>query len=292
MVAGVLSVVAAAFYTLGLALQQQGNLVAGPVVGSGRIATARRVVLQPIWLAGFVVTGVGFVLHGTALSLGSLTTVQVLQTSQIVSMVPLSARVARVPVQARDWAGAAMVGTGLVLLLVALRPSEDTGEGSAGGWAVTAAAAVVFVAAVGALARARVGLRAPLFGLAAGCVFGIEGATLKLASDDLAEHFTAVRILAPAMLATLVLAVVGVVLQNLALRAGRLAVAMSTMTIAMPVTSTVIGVGVFGEHLELTPLTVVVGVAAAVLAACGVVLLSQATALAPGRPVVAAAPAA
>lgn len=276
MIAGLLSVVAAAFYTLGLGLQQQAATGA-PTGAGGWFTTARRIVLRPLWVGGFALTAVGFGLHGTALSLGSLTTVQILQTSQIVFAVPLGARLAGVPVQRRDWAGAAMVAAGLVLLLVALRPSEDTGDGSRDGWAATVVIGTLIVAAIVALAHVRPGSRAPLLGAAAGFLFGVEGATLKIASDDLAAGLSVATLLAPAVGATFLLALGGVTLQNLALRAGRLSVALSTMTIAMPLTSTVIGVVVFGEDLELSVVTVALSAVAVGLAATGVVLLAQAS---------------
>jgi hypothetical protein len=83
-----------------------------------------------------------------------------------------------------------------------------------------------------------------------------------------------------AVWATLGLALVGVVIQNMALRAGRLPVALSTMTIATPVTSAVIGVALFGENLDVTAATVLIAVIAALLAAIGVVMLSQSVAAA------------
>lgn len=276
MLAALLSVVAALFYTCGLGLQQQA--AAAEPGGQGRLRTVRRIVGRPRWIAGISLTGVGFGLHGVALSLGALTVVQVLQTSQIVFVVPLSARIAGVSVRRRDWAGAAMVAAGLVLLLVAVRPSEDAGDGNVDSWAVTAVGGAAVIALVVLAARAVPDARATLLGLSAGAVAGIEAATLKIVSDDLADGLTLARLVGPAVWATIALGVTGVVLQNMALRAGRLSVALATMTIAAPVTSTVIGVTVFGENLELSVLTVVVAVGAAALAVAGVVALSQAEA--------------
>jgi hypothetical protein len=81
-------------------------------------------VLNRWWLAGFGLGVAGFVVHGVALALGSLTAVQVLQVSQIAFMVPLGAWVAGIPVHPRDAVGAALVGVGPVGFLLALRPSE------------------------------------------------------------------------------------------------------------------------------------------------------------------------
>lgn len=273
MLAAVLSVVAAVFYTGGLSLQQQA--AAAEPGGRGGLRTARQIIARPRWIAGIALTGVGFGLHGVALSVGALTVVQILQTSQIVFAVPLSARNAGVPVSRGDWIGAVMVAAGLVLLLVAVRPSEDAGAGTVDRWALTAAVGAALVTLVVVLARAVPRARATLLGLAAGAVAGIEAATLKIVSDDLAEGVTVARLVGPAVWATVAFGVTGVVLQNMALRAGRLSVALSTMTIASPVTSTVIGIGVFGERLELSVGTVMIAAAAIALAAAGVVALAR-----------------
>lgn len=279
MLAGGLSVVAAFVYTFGLALQQKANLVSPPGAG-GFLATVRHVVFHPLFLLGFGLGVVGFLLHGVALALGSLTVVQVLQVSQIAFMVPLGAWVARVRAGARDALGAALVAVGLVGLLVALRPSEDASQGTVAGWITTALVGGAVLAGLFALAAVRRSARSALFGSAAGVLFGIEAATLKVASDDLADGVSVGTLLAPAVWATLVLAVAAVFVSNLALRAGSLSVAQSSLTIVTPIASTVIGVGVFGEDLELSAATVAIAVVATVAAVVGVVLLSRSSALA------------
>jgi drug/metabolite transporter (DMT)-like permease len=277
--AAVLSVVAAALYTFGLALQQLGGRRSDDEP-AGRLLTAVRIATRPKWLSGFALTIVGFVLHGAALSFGSLTLVQLLQTTQILFVVPIGARITGTGIVRRDWYGAALVVIGIAALLLAVRPSEDADAGTPDGWAITILAGVLVVAITFTIAHARVALRAPLLGLAAGFVFGIEGATLKIASDDLADGLSFAHLVGPAVWATLGLALVGVVIQNMALRAGRLSVALSTMTISTPVTSAVIGVALFGENLDVTTLTVAISVVAAVLAGVGVVVLSQSVAAA------------
>jgi drug/metabolite transporter (DMT)-like permease len=272
----VLAVVSAFAYTLGLALQQKANLAT--VEASSRRSTAWRVVSSRWWVLGFALGVAGFVLHGVALAVGSLTLVQVLQVSQIVFMVPMSAWVAHVALRRRDWLGGALVGLGLLGLLLALSPGQDTRQGSVGSWtamSLGSAVAVVVLLAWGHGSR----WTAPLYGAAAGLVFGVEAATLKVASDDLQADFSLLTALRPATWITLALAVLGVVIQNLALRAGSLSSAQASMTIATPILSAVIGWAVFGEHLDVGPATVAIGLACAVIAVAGVVLLSRSDAL-------------
>jgi drug/metabolite transporter (DMT)-like permease len=272
----VLAVVSAFAYTLGLALQQKANMA---TVGVGsRRSIVWRVVSSRWWVFGFLLGGAGFVLHGVALAVGSLTLVQILQVSQIVFMVPMSAWVAHVALRRRDWLGGALVGLGLLGLLLALSPGQDTRQGSVGSWtamSIGSAVAVVVLLACGRGSR----WTAPLYGAAAGIVFGVEAATLKVASDDLQADFSLLTAIRPATWITLALGVLGVVIQNLALRAGSLSSAQASMTIATPILSAVIGWAVFGEHLDVGPATVAIGLACAVIAVSGVVLLSRSDAL-------------
>jgi drug/metabolite transporter (DMT)-like permease len=108
-----LAVVSAFAYTLGLALQQKAN-VATVGAGGSRATTVWRVVSSRWWIAGFVLGVAGFFLHGVALAVGSLTLVQILQVSQIVFMVPMSAWVAHAALRRRDWTGGALVGIEIV----------------------------------------------------------------------------------------------------------------------------------------------------------------------------------
>jgi drug/metabolite transporter (DMT)-like permease len=276
-VAATLSVLSAFTYTFGLALQQKANL-ATPASPSSGARTAVRVVLHPWWLAGFGLGLVGFAMHGVALAAGSLTLVQVLQVSQIVFMVPLSAWVAHLALRRQDWLGGALVAVGLVGLLAAARPGDDTKAGTTASWTVAAIGAAVVVIALCLLAR-RSPWRAPILGAAAGVVFGVEAATLKVASDNLADGFSWGALLGVATWATIATAIVGVFIQNLALRAGSLASAQASLTISSPVVSGLLGAWIFAEDLDVNPATVVVAVACIGVAVVGVVLLSRSNAL-------------
>jgi len=274
-----LAVLSAFTYTFGLALQQKANLVTPAVAGPASIArTAVRVVAHPWWLGGFALGVVGFLMHGVALAAGSLTLVQVLQVTQIVFMVPLSAWVAGLALRRHDLLGGALVAVGLVGLLVAVRPGDDTRAGSAGSWTTVAVVATVVVAGLVLIAH-RSPTRAPILGAAAGVVFGFEAATLKVASDQLADGFSLGALLGLATWATLGGAVLGVLIQNMALRAGSLASAQASLTIASPLVSGLIGAWIFGERLDVNPVTIVIAIGCVALAVVGVVLLSRSDAL-------------
>lgn len=275
-VSATLAVASAFTYTLGLALQQKANLATPSTTSTGR--TVLRVVRHPLWLAGFGLGLVGFAMHGVSLAAGSLTLVQVLQVTQIVFMVPLSAWVGHLALRRQDWVGGALVAVGLVGLLAAVRPGHDTRAGRPASWATVSLMAAAVVAVLVFVAR-RSTWRAPILGAAAGVVFGVEAATLKVASDDLADGVSWGALLGVATWATLGMAVLGVFIQNLALRSGSLASAQASLTISSPLVSGIIGAWIFGERLDVTPVTVVAAVVFVGVAAAGVVMLSRSNAL-------------
>ena len=199
-----LAVLSAFTYTFGLALQQKANLATPtmPAAPGRGIRTAGRVIANPVWLAGFGLGVFGFLLHGVALAVGSLTLVQVVQVSQIVFLVPLSAWVARIALRRKDWLGGGLVAVGLVGLLLAVLPGDDTRAGNAGSWTATVVVAGAVIVILAFVAR-RSPWRAPILGAAAGVVFGVESATLKVASDNLAGGFSLGGLLGVAAWATL-----------------------------------------------------------------------------------------
>jgi hypothetical protein len=116
--------------------------------------------------------------------------------------------------------------------------------------------------------------RAVLLGIFAGLVWGVQGALLKetaeLVEDGLADALTAWP-----LYATAVLGLVGLTTQNVALRAGRLAVAAALITVVNPVASSIIGLAAFDETMRSGVAVAIVALAAAGAVMWGVALLSR-----------------
>jgi hypothetical protein len=100
-----------------------------------------------------------------------------------------------------------------------------------------------------------------------------------VASDQLADGFSWGALLGLATWATPGAAVLGVLIQNMALRAGSLASAQASLTISSPVVSGILGAWIFGERLDVTPATIAAAVGCVAVAVIGVVLLSRSDAL-------------
>lgn len=282
-ISAVVSVVAAGVYVTGMALQQKGNLAVmtrAAEQGTPGDAGARKVLSNGIWWAGMATMVLGFVLHATALGLGSLAVVQPLQVTEIIFMVPASAWVAHVAIRHRDWYAAGAVAAGLALFLIATQPGQggEVSSGS-GSWLVVTGCVFAAVALLLLGARRLPRYRAALLGAMTGVIYGLQGALLKQATGELGD----IRLAdvatwwgIPAVIAVNVAAIVG---QNLAMRAGRLSAALSTITVATPVVSTIIGVTLFGEQLSTTPLALVGAGVGFTITVVGVVLLAASPAL-------------
>ncbi len=281
--AAVLSLGAAFIFAFGLALQQKGNLdameaeLAGTVRRSGVLVTVTR----PAWIAGILLGGlVGFAIFAVALRLGSLVLVETVQVTQMIFTVPLSAWVARTSVRRREWEAACVLVAGLGVLLVAVAPTPGNNVGVPLAWG-RAIPIVVLVAAVLALAAWRApAYAAALLGAATGALFGLQSAVVKEVTALLVNDFTLRGLLwswSPWVAGGLTIS--AVVLQNLALRAGRLSAAQITMTTAAPVVSAIIGVAVFGEVLSLDPWRFASALAGAVACAWAIAHLARSPSL-------------
>lgn len=276
-VAGLLAIVAAFVYTAGLAFQQKGNLVVmdrGPEARSGWLA----VVTNRWWAVGFAVTLGGFGLHAVALNLGALAVVQPLQVTQLVFMLPFSAWVAHVATRREDWVAALVVVAGLGGFLAAAQPGEGLASAPLSDWVLPGA--ILLAAVVVLLAAARVAgpLKAALLGTATGVLYGLQGATLKQATVDVADGLD-VAVTSWSVYATIVVGVSAVIVQNLALRAGRLSSAQTTLTVMTPLASTFIGITVFAEPLETDPLRLGLTLVAVAVTFAGTARLARSPAL-------------
>jgi drug/metabolite transporter (DMT)-like permease len=286
--AAALSVAASFVFVLGLALQQKANLDVmehGPSgsgdAGGGLWASVAAIVTRPVWLLGLVGGGVvGFALVAVALAIGSLTIVEPLQVTQMLFTVPLSAWVVGGAIGRRDWIGAAALVAGLGLMVVVLEPQAGQDTGDPHGWLVVTPVVLAAAAVFTIVALRTAPFAAALYGAAAGALFGLQGALLKNALGIMAGDGGLTGALASWTLwGAGVLTLVAVVLQNLALRAGRLAAAQTTLTTSAPIVSAAIGIIVFGETLDVTSWRVLVAAVGAAVCGWGVVTLARSPAL-------------
>jgi drug/metabolite transporter (DMT)-like permease len=233
----------------------------------------RTLVRRPMWRAGIALAFAAYGFQALALAFGPLSLVQPLIISELLFAIPLSARLRRRPLGAREWTGTLAVTAGLATALAAARPHGGDPAVPLGSWLITLASVGALVALTLALCTRVTGpARASLLGLAGGLVMGIQSMLLAATVDTVAHDVVALF----AAWQTYLLvgaSIAGLLLIQSAFQAGPLAASMPVIDATEPLVAVTVGVAVFGETLRtgwLPTSLSALGVAALV---CGIVLL-------------------
>jgi drug/metabolite transporter (DMT)-like permease len=246
-VAQFLAILAAFAFAFGTVLQQKGTLEV-PEDEAGR-SFLTNIVRRPVWLGGALCMGLGWVLQAIALDKGPLVVVQSLTALSLVFALPIGARLTGQVVGFKVVAGAASMVAGIVLFLSVGSPTSGTSKPPAGAWLGSIAFTVAVVAIGFRIGRDRSGsARALLFGSAAGVCYAMQASVTKvfvpLVSKGLGtilSSWTTYALIASAL--------VGLGLQQSALRTGVLAPAMASANALTLFFSVVFGITVFGETI-------------------------------------------
>lgn len=193
--AGVLVTLASAvLYNLGFVLEKRG-LAGLPEVHARRLVhLVRSVASSPEWVVGFIAMLAGLALQIVALSLVPISVVQPLFVSGVVLLLVLSHLSLGERLGRREWSGVAAVAASLLLISLSLDAGSDQagtrgtllGILAAGLPTMTAALWIFWIAdrlATGN--RDRSHLRAPVYGLASGLVYGVASLATKAVSAEM-----------------------------------------------------------------------------------------------------------
>lgn len=225
---------------------------------------------RPLWLVGQVLAFVSFCLHAFALHKGALALVQPIVVSGIVLAVPIRAALTRHRPPAGEVAAVLVAAGGLAAFLVAA--GTMTGEeGTSGPPAVlfvlvgACGAALAHVAA----GRARTAaVRAGLYGVVAGVLFGLVAGLVKLSLQRFADDGAAGLLGGWPLWIVVVLGLSGVAVNQQAYRVGALSASMPILNVVNVVVAVTFGVLIFDEVPAHTPAALLVqGVALACIAA-------------------------
>jgi hypothetical protein len=233
-----------------------------------------RLLHRPAWLLGWIPDATGTGLQALALRFGPLALVEPLLISGLFLAIPLEAALNRRRVHARDFAVVTLGAAGLVAFLAAARPQPGLAEPSRAGWlSVAAWAGPVLVACLVIASRVRYALRGAVLGIAAGVLYGVAASllktlTAKLSTDPLSVPTTG------QFYALIVVGLGGVVLNQDAFQCGRLAVALTAITLLDPLTSVVIGVTAFHEKISTGGPLLAIELVAVLAMAAGIWLAS------------------
>lgn len=213
----------------------------------------RALVRRRLWLTGFVINNVGFLVQAAALHLGSVAVVQPVMVSQVLFALLLTGigRRGRLRPTAKDWAYVLCICAGLILLLSVsgAAPLHGAPDREQVIWVLVAMAASVVALVI--IARRQRDLRAAslLLAIAAGMCFAGNAVLTKLTTEDL---------FGPGILHTALdwpgysLAVAtasGLLIEQAAFANGSLPWAVAAMSITNPVISYL--AGIFGFHVAV-----------------------------------------
>lgn len=274
LVAATLGVAAAVVFTASFALQQRANLVAL----SARLSGAAAVMRRPEWIGGIALQPVAFALQAVALGTGAFAVVQLALVTQMVFMVPAGAWVLRRRTVGRDLFAPLVVLVGLVVFVLSARPTGGRDVAPFADWVVPLVAVLAAFLACLLAGEARPAYRAAFRGGAAGIWGGTIGAfanqVIGLGADGPGAML--------ASWATWALVVAGItnfLWVNLALRAGRLASALASMTAGAAALSVLLAVTVFDEELAGGTTAVVLAVIGALVCGVGIALVARSPSL-------------
>jgi drug/metabolite transporter (DMT)-like permease len=270
-----LALLSAALFGTGVALQQQPAAQV-PMELAGRPGLLVRVAQQPAWLVGVAAEIGGFALQVIALRHGSLVVVQPLLTVSLLFTIALAGAWTRQGVTAHEWMAVVAVVGGLAVFLAVASPSEHS-SGLAGSedWVVTGlsiAAGLAFLVWYGLHRSDR--RRAAALGLAAGLGDAFM-AVLTKAFAHQTDHGLVAVVTSWIPYALCAAGLTAMLLTQTAYQAGLPKVSLPLITVADPLVSCGIGVGLFGEAIHLGGGRAPVVSAAIVLMAAGLVVLSR-----------------
>jgi hypothetical protein len=220
----------------------------GPVAGPDRAALVSATLRHPLWIAGSLASLAGFGLHALALRDGPLTLVQPLLVTGVIFALPLRQVLEHRRPRGAEVGWAAALALGLAGFITIATPAAGAGQAADPRPAVICLA-VIALGIPGCCAagrRAAGDLAAAALGTAAGLAFAATAALLKETVSVASRGAGALLASWPGY-AMLAAGAAGLLLSQLAYRAGPLRASLPAITTVNPIVSLVIGVTVFDE---------------------------------------------
>src|SRR6266516_1081618 len=218
-----------------------------------------RLARRPAWLGGIAAMIGGFIFQITALRYGDLSQVQPILAAELLFVFGYLAVAGTQRVSGRDLLAAAGMAAGIGVFLRLAAPSGGRPHAPASSWLlaglVTASIVVAALAVASGLGRrpgASRGRRAAVLGAATGISWGFMAAVIKELSAHLGGGPGAV-VSAWSLYLLLAAGAVTMLLAAHALAAGPLAASQPGFTIVDPLTASLLGVFLFGEHIQTGP---------------------------------------
>lgn len=233
---------------------------------------------KPLWLRGIAAMIFGQVLGALALQRADVARVEPLLATNLIFALAVAAVAYRERLGRWEWLGAVLVSGGVAMFLLSGQPQGGGVPGSTSVvWVAILATLILAAVLVLVAVRAALPVKAMLLAAAAGTLYGIQDVltraslvTLERAGQGLTGLLT---IWQPYTL--LVVAVLGILLNQSAFDAAPLRVSLPATTAAEPVIGIVLGVVILGERLRVDPLALAGEVAGLIALVAGIVILGR-----------------
>lgn len=242
----------------------------------GHLALFGMLVRDVRWWAGGLGDIASYCLLALALDKGSVMLVTALQVSVLLFALPIYARVARHRISRREWIWAIVLAAALAVVIKVGDPTAGQSRGSLQAWIMVAIVMgpALAVCVVGARIWADRPVAAVLLAAVSGSSLALF-AVLTKGVVDVIEHGAGQLVRTPELYFWIVAAVVGMIFQQSAFRAGALTASLPTMTVAKPVVAVALGVFVLNETLEAGGPESILLIAAVVLVIVATVALAR-----------------
>jgi drug/metabolite transporter (DMT)-like permease len=229
---------------------QRMGVESAPADNALKLSLLTHALRRGIWLLGFALMIISFVLQAVALHFGRLSEVQPILTLELVFLAVVLSVWFGFTVGRREWIGSLAVVGGLAGFLICAHPEEGNLSPSIGSWALAGGACSGAMALAVLLAlRGPRWWRAAMFGTAGAISFAFTAAFTKVVSGiaatdwvSLYRHWQTYGLIVFGLLA--------VFLAQNAFHAGPIVASQSTLVMVDPLVSILIGVGLFGDNLR------------------------------------------
>jgi hypothetical protein len=209
-----------------------------------------QMIRRRVWIVGFAVMTLGYMVQSIALHLGSVAEVQPLMVSELLIVVFVLWFWYSTPWRARDVVSAVAAVVGLTVFLAVASPSIGSGTPHAARWITTS----VFIAVL-AFGLVALGLRGPdwwralFLGAGASVGFAFLAVVTKSLTNVLLRDWVH-ALISWQLYALAFIGLTSFVVMQHAFRAGSLAISQSALILINPIVSIILGFVLFDEQLR------------------------------------------
>lgn len=260
----VTSLASTVFFAVSTVLKHHSATTLSATHGSAAARTARFVaatVSHRWWLGGLVADAGGLGLQAYALHVGAVSVVQPLLVTALLTSLAINhlSKGTRIVPQELWWGALLVVSiVGFLAVSGASSPQLHQEAPDRGAAAISAGLAVALaVACIAVARRVPAGLRAALLGVAVGTIYACTAVLIKAATKVLASSGLWAMLTSWQLLVLVVCGAAGLLLNQLAFRAGPLNNSLPAIATVDPLLSVALGVIVYDEQLRTGPASLV-----------------------------------